>query len=233
MSNFTESSSAIAAARYEKSIAEVSNGEFALGANTSRIYFEDPKLLLFTLSRYKFVSKMLLGRKKVLEVGCQEGFGAQLVGQTVERLHCIDFYKPHIDSCLRRFSDKTPSISFEHADILNGIADSDFDGAFALDVLEHIDQTDEQRFIRSLLSALKPDSLVIIGMPSTESQVYASARSREGHVNCKTGVELKQFLEVYLSGVLIFSMNDEVLHTGFLPMAHYIFGVGWYNVERR
>ena len=49
-----------------------------LGANTSTIYQNDPKLLLFTLSRYKFVSKMFAGFENVLEVGCQEGFGAQV-----------------------------------------------------------------------------------------------------------------------------------------------------------
>jgi 2-polyprenyl-3-methyl-5-hydroxy-6-metoxy-1,4-benzoquinol methylase len=215
--------------RYEKSISGIENEEFLLGQNTSRIYFEDPKLLLFTLSRYKFVSKMFAGRERVLEIGCQEGFGSQLVSKTVQSLHCIDFYRPHIDSCNRRFRSTNGNMTFECADILDGLESRGFDGAFALDVLEHIDVVDEDRFISAILSVLKPDALVIFGMPSLESQAYASARSREGHVNCKQGDELRRFLQRYLRGVMIFSMNDEVLHTGFFPMSQYIFGVGWYG----
>ncbi len=226
MNNFPDDVSKASLLRYERSVADPEGFEFVLGKNTSRIYFEDPKLLLFTLSRYKFVSKMMVGRKKVLEVGAQEGFGAQLVSKEVSKLHCVDFYKPHIDSCSRRFEGLQCNMSFEHADILTGISESGFDGAFALDVLEHIDVSDEDRFMRSLLSSLNAGALVVIGMPSLESQAYASPRSREGHVNCKTGDGLRRFLETYLQGVLIFSMNDEVLHTGYLPMSQYIFGLG-------
>ena len=34
-------------------------GEMVLGKNTTKILYEDPKLLLFVLSRHKFVSKNL------------------------------------------------------------------------------------------------------------------------------------------------------------------------------
>ena len=33
-------------------------------------------------------------------------------------------------------------------------------------------------------------------------------------------------MENYFENVFMFSMNDEVVHTGFPPMANYIFGVG-------
>ena len=69
-----------------------------LGANTSTIYQNDPKLLLFTLSRYKFVSKMFAGFENVLEVGCQEGFGAQVICKEVTAYTGVDFYLPHINS---------------------------------------------------------------------------------------------------------------------------------------
>ena len=37
---------------------------------------------------------------------------------------------------------------------------------------------------------------------------------------------LKKTLERHFHTVFVFSMNDEVVHTGFYPMAHYILGVG-------
>ena len=60
-------------------------------------------------------------------------------------------------------------------------------------------------------------------MPSLESQKFASTQSKIGHVNCKSGKDLKGFFSKYFSNVFLFSMNDEVLHTGFEQMSHYLF----------
>ena len=62
-------------------------------------------------------------------------------------------------------------------------------------------------------------------MPSIESQKYASEGSKRGHVNCKTGNKLKELLSKHFCNVFVFSMNDEVVHTGFYPMAHYLIGL--------
>ena len=65
----------------------------------------------------------------------------------------------------------------------------------------------------------------IAGMPSIESQKYASKGAKKGHVNCKSGNKLKEMLNKYFHNVFVFSMNDEVVHTGFYPMAHYLLGL--------
>ena len=49
--------------------------------------------------------------------------------------------------------------------------------------------------------------------------------SKAGHVNCKTGADFKGFMTGYFHHVFLFSMNDEVVHTGFDKMAHYLFCV--------
>jgi len=59
-----------------------------------------------------------------------------------------------------------------------------------------------------------------------ESQAHASPPSKIGHVNCKTGKELKALLERFFHNVFVFSMNDEVVHTGYAPMAHYLIAIG-------
>jgi hypothetical protein len=58
------------------------------------------------------------------------------------------------------------------------------------------------------------------------AQAYASPQSVAGHVNCKSGNVFKETMEKYFENVLLFSMNDEVVHTGFTPMAHYLFAIG-------
>jgi len=59
-------------------------------------------------------------------------------------------------------------------------------------------------------------------MPSIESQKYASEASKLGHVNCMNGEDLRNTLSNYFENVFMFSMNDEVVHTGFSGMAHYL-----------
>lgn len=62
-----------------------------LGSWTSAGMMHDPKHLAFVLSRYKFAAKMLEGKKKVLEVGCGDGFGLPIVAQAVEMLYAVDW----------------------------------------------------------------------------------------------------------------------------------------------
>jgi len=197
-----------------------SYGEFPLGENTTRILLESPRNLLFNLSRYKFVTKMFDGFGKVLEVGCQEGFGAHLVSSGVDHLDCLDFYLPYIESCRRRI--QNPKITFYAHDMLDGPMANAYDGIFALDVLEHIEKDAEHRFIENICESLDKDGSLIIGMPSIESQEYASESSKVGHVNCKSMDELKEFMRGYFTNVFTFGMNDEVLHTGYPKMSHYV-----------
>ena len=57
----------------------------------SAVWHEDPKRLVFTLSRYKFVAMMLAGKNNVTEVGCGDGFGARIVRQEVKHLAITDY----------------------------------------------------------------------------------------------------------------------------------------------
>ncbi|MCH8807516.1 MAG: SAM-dependent methyltransferase, partial [Planctomycetes bacterium] len=112
-------------------------------------------------------------------------------------------------------------IAFQMHDILDGPVAGKFDGVYGLDVLEHIPQADEGRFVTNMIAPLAEDGVCIIGMPSLESQAYASRFSRLGHVNCKNQNDFKAFMKTYFRNVFMFSMNDEVIHTGFDKMSHY------------
>jgi 2-polyprenyl-3-methyl-5-hydroxy-6-metoxy-1,4-benzoquinol methylase len=193
--------------------------KFGLMANES--WNEDPKRTLFTLSRYKFVAKMLCGRESILEIGCADAFGTRLVQQEVGHVTAIDFDPIFIADAKARMDPAWPMECFVH-DILSGAIPRKFDGIYSLDVLEHIKSKDEDTFMRHLLSSLKSTGATIIGMPSLESQLYASPQSKAGHVNCKSGNDFKKFLEQYFNNVFLFSMNDEVVHTGYYAMAHYL-----------
>lgn len=195
---------------------------FGLMANES--WNEDPRRTVFTLARYKFVSKMLSGRANVLEVGCADAFGTRVVQQSVGKVTAVDFDPIFIADVHERMNPNWPLDAFVH-DMLSGPVPGNFDAVFALDVLEHIDPKLEEKFISNSLDALSEDGIAIFGMPSLESQVHASPQSKAGHVNCKNGNTFKALMENYFHTVFIFSMNDEVVHTGFYPMAQYLIAV--------
>lgn len=193
-----------------------------LGKRTSMAYETDPVRLVFSLSRYKFVAKMFDGFSSVLEVGAGDGFKSPIVNQFCKKLTISDIeIKNKIDFDQINFT-KTKFIIH---DFIKHKLKKKFDGIYSLDVLEHIEKKYEKKFIKNICSSLKKDGTLIIGMPTLESQIYASKWSKVGHVNCKTKKELKNFLGNYFNNIYMFSMNDEVVHTGYDSMSHYIFAL--------
>jgi cyclopropane fatty-acyl-phospholipid synthase-like methyltransferase len=190
-----------------------------LGSMHSESWDMDPKHLGFVLARYKFVSKMLVGKKRVLEIGCGDTTGSRIVKTTVGHLEGID-----IDSD-RMASSPSKGTQWEIPtrvwNILDGPLPAEFDAIYSLDVMEHIMPCDEDLFMRNITHMLRDDGVFVVGMPSLESQIYASKGSRDHHVNCKTEQSLREILEKYFMNVFILGMNDEVLHCGFGPMTHY------------
>ena len=192
-----------------------------LGLMNNQVWHDDPKRLLFTLARYKFVAKMLEGKARVLEVGCGDGFCARVVQQSVGALTAIDVEPLFIEDIERRMDADWPLTVARH-DIISAPVEGEYDAAYSLDVMEHISVDEEQRFIDHVKASLTSSGVLIVGMPSLESQAYASLASRIGHVNCKSGEELKAVMEPHFDNVFLFSMNDEVVHTGYSKMAHYL-----------
>jgi len=195
-----------------------------LGIVTAYNWYADPKRLTFTFARYKFVAKMLEGRENVLECGCGDGFATRIVAQSVKKTTGIDFDPEFIADARERAIVDWP-ITFAEHDLLDSPYQGSYDGVYALDVLEHIAPEHEDCFIGNMLASLTPQGVVIIGMPSLPSQEYASPLSKEGHQNCKTGPGLRETMERHFHNVFIFSMNDEVVHTGYHMMAHYLFAL--------
>jgi 2-polyprenyl-3-methyl-5-hydroxy-6-metoxy-1,4-benzoquinol methylase len=201
------------------------------GIMSNQTWHDDPKRLLFVLSRYKFVAKMLSGKRRVLEVGCADAFGTRLVQQEVGSVTATDFDPLFIQDAQQRMARDGWECDCRVHDILHGPLAEDFDAAYSLDVFEHIVPAEEHRFLRNLALSVSPNGVVIIGSPSLQSQAYASKGSREGHVNCKDGADLKRTLEQHFENVFLFSMNDEVVHTGYHPMAHYLLTIATHRKD--
>jgi len=197
-------------------------GPVELGPMTSDTWRNDPRRLTFLLARYKFVSKMLAGKSSVLEVGCGDGFGMRLVLQTVGRGFGVDFDPLFVDWAQATARKEGLAAEFAVLDITAGPPPGRFAAAYSLDVIEHIEPAVEPRFVANIAAALEPDGVCIIGTPNVTAAAYASEPSRIGHINLKSADSLSATLGAAFEHVFVFSMNDELVHTGFAPMAHYL-----------
>lgn len=194
------------------------------GGMTAHYRARDPQRLAFVAARYKNVAKMLEGRREVLEIGCADGYFSPIVRQHVGALTAIDTDAASIVEANLAYSIHWP-IEFKCMDAMAQPSDwfAKFDAIYALDVLEHIPSGKaEERFLMLLAGCNRNENYrVVIGTPSLESQAYASPLSKAGHVNCKTGAQLRKTLEWHFTHVIPFSMTDDAIYSGFSPMARY------------
>ena len=189
---------------------------------SNQAFHDDPKRLAFLFSRYKFVAKMFSGMQRALEIGCADAFATRVVCQEVAEVTVTDFDPVFIDDVRQRMDPAWPFEAHVH-DILEGpVYPGNFDGVFSMDVVEHIPVEQEDLYMENIIASMTDSGVLILGTPSLESQAHASALSKQGHVNCKTAKQLKEFALRHFGNVFIFSMNDEIVHTGFTPMAQYL-----------
>jgi len=202
-------------------------GRAGLGPFTSHIWRTDPQHLGFLLARYKFCAKMLADKQQVLEVGCGDAFGTMVMLQYVKSIHGIDFEPLVIDAAKKRLADEgVKDLKLSVLDITERPTEETFDAAYSLDVIEHIKPELEHAFIGNICRSLKGNAVCVIGTPNIAASGYATGASKEGHINLKGHKELKELVSEFFKNVFLFSMNDEVVHTGYYPMAHYLLAVG-------
>lgn len=182
-----------------------------------------PRRVLYTLSHYKFAAKMIGEGKAVLEVGCSEGLGTILLAEFAGKVVGVDIDKEAIREANRNFAGG--KIKFQAANFL-GARIGKFDAFVSFDVIEHIYPRNERRFFASICDNLKKEGICIIGTPNKTSHIYASKVTKMGHVNLYDWKKLNGSMAKYFRHVFLFSANDEMVHTGFYPMAHYLIGIG-------
>jgi 2-polyprenyl-3-methyl-5-hydroxy-6-metoxy-1,4-benzoquinol methylase len=201
------------------------SGEKELGSHWTYNLWNDPKRLGFVLSRYKFAAKMASAGRRVLELGCSEGIGAPILAEHAIAYTGVDLDEPAIEAARRNFPGER--FTFVAGDFLDKPVGA-FDAVVSLDVVEHIQPDAAQLFFDAIATNLDGDGVAVVGTPNATSEAYASEASRRGHVNLYEAPRLKESMERLFHNVFMFGINDEIVHTGFAPMAHYLVAVGCY-----
>lgn len=98
----------------------------------------------------------------LLEIGCGEGRGIELLQPLCERYMAVDKIGP----ILKKLSDRFPGVEFAQMNIppLSGIPDGSFDRVISFQVIEHI--KDDVAYLEEIKRVLKPGGLALITTPN-------------------------------------------------------------------
>lgn len=193
--------------------------EMSFGQHWSFNFRNDPKRLGFVLSRYKFASKMLSKKAKILELGCSIGIGATILAENALNYTGIDLDLAAIESAKQNLSEDKFRFIF---DDFMGKHYGEYEAVVSLDVIEHIYPEFEKVYLDTVVNNLSSNGIAVIGTPNITSSAYASKASEIGHVNLYSQKRLVETLKTYFHQVFPFGMNDETVHTGFAEMSHYL-----------
>lgn len=201
----------------------------AVKSHLSRIegisFRESPLDLFILLARYKFAGRLLQPSDLVLDAGCGQGTGSVLLAKFAKRVVGVDTDSDLVESARREYA--IDSVSFEVANVLDlGDYVGRFDAVVSMDVIEHFSEDDGRTVASNLASTLKDGGLMVLGTPNIRSQQFASERRRATHPHEYDHASLRRLLQGDLRRVMIFSMTDEVVSTGFPDLAWYLMAVG-------
>lgn len=207
----------------------IGDRRLTLGHHWSFNLRNDPKRFPFVLSRYKFAAKMACTNRSVLELGCSEGIGTPILAEFATNYVGVDMDAEAIEAAKDNFSASDVPEKGERQFIADDFLNKtygQFDAVVSLDVVEHIVPEIEDQYFDTVVANLTDEGIAVIGTPNETSDQYASAMSKAGHVNLFTADHLMRAMQRVFHNVLPFGINDEVVHTGFAPMTHYLVFVG-------
>ncbi len=211
---------------WDKYGADQKSSCFTLGPHSSYQLTNTPRRILFSLSRYKFAQKLIGKDKTILEFGCSDGLGSLILVETASSVLGVDFDNDVINWAKEHLT--TERLSFKLDNFLGKIYGG-FDAVVAFDVIEHISRNNEGKFLKTICNNMSHYGIAIVGTPNITSSQYSSKVVNAAHINMYDAERLENLICKYFHNVFIFCQNDEVIHTGFHPLAHYLIAVGCYK----
>jgi 2-polyprenyl-3-methyl-5-hydroxy-6-metoxy-1,4-benzoquinol methylase len=144
---------------------------------------------------FAYEAAQLYIRGHLLEIGCGEGRGVELLVKRAASYTAIDKIATAID----RLKQKYPDVQLLNMFVppFTGIGNDTYDCIVTFQVIEHID--DDDFFVREIHRVLKPGGLAIITTPN----IKMSLTRNPWHVREYTKEQLKALLEKYFPKVTL------------------------------
>jgi 2-polyprenyl-3-methyl-5-hydroxy-6-metoxy-1,4-benzoquinol methylase len=174
----------------------------------------DPGLFAWHRARYQFALPLVEGRR-VLDVGCGEGYGPTLLAERAREVIAVD-YSPeavrHARECYAH-----ANVRFEVADAMALPASlGAFDVVTCFEVIEHIEQDDA--LLSGISRVLRPGGLLILSTPNAlVDRLFESVGAHEHyeyHINMLSPAELRRRAQPHFRSVTLYgqSVRGNTMH---------------------
>jgi len=187
-------------------------------------FLENPLMACIKLARYKFVAKMLSRNDVVLDLGCGNGLSSYFFSKSCKKVIGMDAYTD-ISAIGKKMTSN--NLNFVKHDILKppppDILQEKISVITAIDVIEHFYRDDAEVIIQAHSQLIPKNGMMIIGTPNKHSRKYRSKKSKDSHFYEYEPEELREICGKFFGRTLLFSMNDEVVHTGFDKLAWFFY----------
>lgn len=118
------------------------------------------------LQRYNWVASFVLGQE-CLDDGCGSGYGSYYLAERAgaKMVVGVDLSAQAIDFAERHY--RHPSLEFQQMNSLQlSFPDETFDVVLSFDVLEHIPEEEQDRFVAETRRVLKREGTLVLGCPN-------------------------------------------------------------------
>ncbi len=134
---------------------------------------------------------------KVLEVGCGEGYGVDILAPKADEYIAIDKYQSNLD----KYVAKHKNVRFEQVSVPPlKFGDNAFDCVVSFQVIEHIEA--DKEFAREIARVLKPGGILILSTPNIKMSLTRNPwHVREYTYKQLTYMLRQSFSEVNMQGV--------------------------------
>ena len=165
-------------------------------------------VVLAHVHRYMWVQQYL-NNLVCLDAGCGAGYGTHFLARNgVNKIIGVDISKEAIKYDQKRF--KAANLEFKEMNVTNlKFVSNSFDAVISFDVLEHLNEIDQHKFIEEIARVLKPNGVGYIGCPNIKKVVSWSSRF---HLRELSREEFEMLLKEYFQDVTV--LGQAIIYQG-------------------
>ena len=167
-------------------------------------------VVLAHVHRYLWVQDYLDGGI-CLDAGCGSGYGTNHLAEKckMEKIIGIDIDEQAIAYCQKKF--QKPCLEFKQMDVTQmNFPDNYSDNIISFDVLEHLDQNGQDKFLHEVARVLKPSGTAYIGCPNGKK--IANWKPNKFHLNELTQSQFEEELAKSFGEVKV--LGQDILLNG-------------------
>lgn len=166
-----------------------------------------PKFFAEHLKAYEFIKDSAKG-KKVLEVGCGDGYGAAYLARVASEVTAVDYDQGVVAAALAKYGRANLKFLPMDAGALR-FEDNSFDIVCSFQVIEHIPEAAIGRYLSEINRVLRPQGAFYLSTLNLEQAVKSPKTYEKNPAHCKEFVlaELKGLLLSEFASVEIYGLH--------------------------